>query len=201
MGDRDKRYQRTHSKIRQVFEELILTVPFQEITVSRISQEAGINRKTFYVHYETIMALLDELANDLAQEFQELDEICQKNSGQYGAGIIEGFFEILERRENLHRKLICAPEYLFVFQHISEQILKQHTARFQIEITLDEYRQRALTKFLLGSVMPIYRDWLLAGKPIPQKDLAQFLELLIQSCLDGLERSVTWATSSRLPAL
>lgn len=189
MGDRDKRYQRTHSKIRQVFEELILTVPFQEITVSRISQEAGINRKTFYVHYETIMALLDELANDLAEEFQELDEICQKNPGQYGAGIIEGFFEILERRENLHRKLICSPEYLFVSQQIAEQILKQHTARFRIEITLDEYRQQTLTKFLLGSVMPIYRDWLLAGKPIPQKDLAQFLELLIQSCLDGLERS------------
>ena len=143
------------------------------------------------MHYDTITALLDELASDLAQEFQELDEICQKNSGQYGAGIIEGFFDILKRRENLHRKLICAPEYQFVFQQIAEQILRQHTARFQIEITLDEYRQWVLTKFLIGSVMPIYRDWLLAGKPISQKELAQFLELLIQSCLDGLERSVT----------
>ena len=187
MSDKDKRYQRTHSRIRQVFEELVQTVPFQEITVTRISQGVGINRKTFYMHYESTTALLDELVDDIAQEFQELDAICRDNPGQYGAGLIEAFFEILERRESLHQRLICAPEYLFVFQQIAEQILRQHTARFRINASLDPYCQRVLSTFLIGSIMPIYRDWLLSGKPIPQKDLARFLESLIQRCLDGLE--------------
>ena len=190
MPDKDKRYQRTHSRIRQVFEELVQTVPFQEITVTRISQEAGINRKTFYMHYNSIAALFDELVNDIAGEFQELDGICQNNPDQYGVGLIEAFFDILERREELHRQLICAPEYLFVFQQVAEQIVRQHMARFRVNVPLDPYRQRVLSAFLIGSIMPIYRDWLLSGKPIPQKELARFLESLIQRCLDGLEGSV-----------
>lgn len=190
MGGKDKRYQRTHRRIRAVFEELVQSMPFQEITVSMISRRAEINRKTFYMHYESTAALLSELVDDLAQEFQELDDICLKNEGQYGTGLIEAFFEILARREDLHRRLICAPEYFFVFQQIAERILQQHSARFPTEISLDAFRQRALTTFLIGSIMPIYRDWLLAEKPIPQQDLARFLESLIQSCVSGFNKVI-----------
>ena len=55
----DKRAQRTEHAIQAAFEHLIATMPLSEITVTRLTQEADINRKTFYLHYNSIEDLLD----------------------------------------------------------------------------------------------------------------------------------------------
>ena len=68
MEKTDKRYVQTHGRIRQTFEELILSYPYSEVTVSMLVREIGINRKTFYLHYESLDALLDELVDDIAAE-------------------------------------------------------------------------------------------------------------------------------------
>ena len=55
----DKRAQRTEKAIQEAFERLITTMPLAEITVTRLTQEADINRKTFYLHYTSIEDLLN----------------------------------------------------------------------------------------------------------------------------------------------
>ncbi len=42
---------------------------FEYITVSEICKEAGVNRSTFYFHYETIGALLNETTRYLLNDF------------------------------------------------------------------------------------------------------------------------------------
>ena len=52
---------------------LMADLPFEEITVTRICQEAGVGRKTFYRHYERKEDVLEQMIAYLREEYaQEL---------------------------------------------------------------------------------------------------------------------------------
>jgi len=181
VNENDRRYRRTHARIREVFETLVLTRSFQEITVSEISRLVGINRKTFYAHYASTMALLTDLVHELIEECGAVNFALGDAEGTMP---LASFFEILSRREALHRRLICSPDYGFAFQMIADSL-----AREKVPIAAadsEDFERRALTVFLSGSVMQVYREWLLADKPIPEAALAAFLEKMIRGCVTAV---------------
>lgn len=184
----DKRYQRTHAKIRQVFEQLILTHTYSEITVSMIARQTGVNRKTFYMHYESVSALMDELVRDIVEEIRTQCAADGQTIGMGGAGVPAGFFRALARREELHMRLIGTPEYLFAFHRIADALAGESQPPADAD-PQQAFRRRALTTFLTSGVMPIYRDWLLSGKPIPEEELAHLVEQMMQGCLQSLARN------------
>ncbi len=49
----------TKKALKQSFLELLAQKPFKKITVSDITDRCGVNRMTFYYHFEDIYALLD----------------------------------------------------------------------------------------------------------------------------------------------
>ncbi len=49
----------TKKAMEQAFMKLLSQKPFKKITISDITEECGINRMTFYYHFEDIYALLD----------------------------------------------------------------------------------------------------------------------------------------------
>lgn len=54
----DRRVVRTRAAIDRAFRKLLARMPYNKITVSAVAREAGINRKTFYLHYLSIDELL-----------------------------------------------------------------------------------------------------------------------------------------------
>lgn len=54
----DRRVVRTRAAIDRAFRSLLARMPYDKITVSAVAREAGINRKTFYLHYLSIDELL-----------------------------------------------------------------------------------------------------------------------------------------------
>ena len=48
---------------------LMAQLPFGEITVTRISQEAGVGRKTFYRHYERKEDVVEQMIAYLREEY------------------------------------------------------------------------------------------------------------------------------------
>lgn len=69
--NQDIRYQNTERKIRETFLKLLETVGFQKITVRKLIEEAGINRSTFYLHYEDKYDLMHALEQEMITEASE----------------------------------------------------------------------------------------------------------------------------------
>jgi AcrR family transcriptional regulator len=61
----DPRVKRTRQWITESFMALMQKKTFQAITVQDIAQQAGINRATFYAHFNDKYALLDHLIREL----------------------------------------------------------------------------------------------------------------------------------------
>ncbi len=63
----DRRSLYSKMVIKEAMLELKKTMPFNEITITGICKEAGINRGTFYLHYGNTMQVLDELIDEVLE--------------------------------------------------------------------------------------------------------------------------------------
>lgn len=71
MKKSESRYFNTALRMDQAFLELLEKKDMEYITVKEICEAAGVNRSTFYLHYETIGDLLAESVQHMNEQFLE----------------------------------------------------------------------------------------------------------------------------------
>lgn len=69
MNKNESKYFNTALKMDKAFLEILEGKDFAYITVKEICEKAGVNRSTFYLHYETIVDLLDESIEYMNEQF------------------------------------------------------------------------------------------------------------------------------------
>ena len=96
----ESRYFNTAARMDDAFLRLLEKKSFEFITVKEICAEAGVNRSTFYLHYETIADLLSESVERMNEQFRAY---MQRDSKAFIEGI----------RDRPTRELyLITPEYL-----------------------------------------------------------------------------------------
>lgn len=77
MNKSESKYFNTAVKMDKAFLDLLAEKDFEYITVKDICKRAGVNRSTFYLHYDTVADLLDEsveyMLSDFLKYFSEND--------------------------------------------------------------------------------------------------------------------------------
>lgn len=71
MNRSESKYFATAARMDEAFLELLEKKDFAYITVKEICEKAGVNRSTFYLHYETVNDLLEESARHIIDRFIE----------------------------------------------------------------------------------------------------------------------------------
>ena len=74
------KYFNTALKMNRAFTDLLAEKDYPYITVSEICKRAGVNRSTFYLHYENMDELLQETARTLLDEFLDCFSPEEKNA-------------------------------------------------------------------------------------------------------------------------
>ena len=69
MNKSESKYFNTAEKMDKAFLELLQRKDFSFITVKEICEKAGVNRSTFYLHYETVGDLLEESLEYMQKKF------------------------------------------------------------------------------------------------------------------------------------
>ncbi len=69
MGKSETKYNNTALKMHQALFELLETHDFQQITIKQITEKAGVNRCTFYAHYENTYELLEDTQKTFVKDF------------------------------------------------------------------------------------------------------------------------------------
>lgn len=106
-ADLDQRQRRTRAALHAALERMVERLPYAQISISDLAEEAAIGRPTFYRHYPTVDALLiDRVATD----YREQRELARRlaNGGDTGEALVEVTRFALERiggRPRLYRAL------------------------------------------------------------------------------------------------
>lgn len=71
---KQSRHTSTKQDIRDALTQLLLTEPFESISVSKLARKAGINRGTFYLHYLDKYDMMDKLKEETLADLNQLFE-------------------------------------------------------------------------------------------------------------------------------
>ncbi len=181
----DRRILRTKKAIRQAFLSLLSEHPFEDITVSSLSERAGINRKTFYLHYTSTRELYDEIRRDQCIRISRLS--CWKKLGEANPDPYEIFLEmnqLIEEDRDLYRALLSPVSGTVTLQKIKEKILESDElktlrhARPDIDYYLD---------YTISGVFSLYLRWLSDPQHISIEELARIATELTQNGFKPLQ--------------
>ncbi|MCQ2399039.1 MAG: TetR/AcrR family transcriptional regulator [Clostridia bacterium] len=176
----DKRVIKTRNLILSTFQEMIIEMEYDEITIKELAERANINRKTFYAHFECIEDLLNELADMIADKFlSNLEKV-----GVLKNPTIELFVEAinltLDENFELYKKLVVANSYRFFSRNIKNVIKSQLTSVAVAErFTCSPVELDLCAEFISSGIAKIYKLWLEDDRGIPQSRLAYLTGKLV----------------------
>lgn len=171
MNRNESKYFNTSVKMNKAFLEILEKKDFEYITVKEICEKAGVNRSTFYLHYETIGDLLEESVDYINKHFLDYMDVNSKSFIErlYNCSIDELFFitpkylkpyleyvkenkrlifTVIKKANTLNLEIV----YGRMFKHIFSPIME----RFGVEETDKSY----IMSFYISGLMAIITEWL-----------------------------------------
>ena len=115
----NKSSKRTRAAIKKTFAEMLSEKKeIAKISVSELVQRVGINRGTFYSHYDDIYSVAEDFENELIGEF--FDDEGQE--AQNFENFINRFFDFLEKNEENYKLLCRSNDVLFVVKKLVDLV-------------------------------------------------------------------------------
>lgn len=171
MNKSESKYFNTAKKMDLAFLELLEQKDFEYITVKEICKKAGVNRSTFYLHYETISDLLSESVEYINKHFLDYMKI---NSIDFASKLHDCPLEEL----NLITPQYLTPYLSYIKEHKSIfrttvknagvlNLDKSYSAMFKYIITpimdrfkIPQERRNYIMSFYISGLMAIISEWL-----------------------------------------
>lgn len=170
----DQRFIKTHYLIKATFKDMVRTMDANKINISDIAAQAGINRKTFYVHYECREDLFNEVCDEIVHRYgTEMGKNCADRFGESGA-FYRTFFEFFSRQDPYVERMLCHPSYYPYRERIIKGCANDNRHRLNIFLRLTEEEQALFEDFAANNMFNLYRRWVELGKNIPLDHLIDF---------------------------
>lgn len=179
----DARVRYTKMVIVQSFIKLLKDKPINRITVKEICELSEINRATFYKHYLDVYDLLDKIEEQYLDELMEVLKSRKNNTPKDVLTLIMASFKAEEEiytavfSENgdpsFPAKVLEKCNYVEIDQsHMSKNLTKE---------------QRIwVYQFIANGCNGILNKWISDGMKEPISEVAEFVEVLVNSSLSNL---------------
>lgn len=171
MNKSESKYFATAARMDEAFLAILEKKEFAYITVKELCEAAGVNRSTFYLHYETMADLLEESVSHMNEQFLDY---MKKDSEAFVAKLLDCPLDEL---------YLITPEYLMpyldyiekhkrLFRTVTENAMvlgmdKIYDSMFSHVFTpiLDRYGvpqkdRRYIMAFYIHGLMAIISEWL-----------------------------------------
>ena len=157
----DRRITKTKTAIQEAFFQILKDNKTGKITITEIANRANIDRKTFYLHYDSPEAILDEFYKSLINDFLL---ILKKNDFFDRSFDVLALFQslsaLVQRDIDLYRHIAKMPSYAFFWEEIKD-IVKSvaiETMSEGVDMSKDELELYA--EFYVAGIIAAYLKWL-----------------------------------------
>jgi AcrR family transcriptional regulator len=173
----DRRTAKTNKLIKDSLLSIMEDKPFDKITIKEICEVADLNRGTFYLHFQDINQLLEEIHDDI---FKKLDEALSMESSQ------ERYVSLLTIFDFLHKNRAMVGVMLFKNSNTAFMKKLLNTIRLTYENNLkdiygieniEEYQYQF--SFIIYGAIGIFMTWAENGMEEDTKVIASRLDKML----------------------
>lgn len=186
MKNYESKYYNTSRLFNQALIELLNKKDYQFITIKEICKKAGVNRSTFYLHYDNIDDLLYETIDNLNKDFF----LCFAEEDKSFVNEIQS-----KQKEDL---ILIAPKYLMPYlNHVKEnKVVYQVSAKYPVLMkSIDKYKDlqnkilfpifrsfgiddkesRFVSAYFINGIYAIIDEWIKGGCREEVTDICQLI--------------------------
>jgi AcrR family transcriptional regulator len=177
----DMRIRRTKKLIWEALLTLLEAYPFASIQVKAICEQAMVHRATFYSHFTDKYALLDYGIQEAIQTV--VQEVPWNVSAEGRVTLLCSILEYMRTHQRLFSLLLLNTST----ESFSKVLLHCFVMNFEEELVRPENAMKhqaippsVLTQFYAGAVLQVLTWWVEQEMRVPTKDLANYLQQLLQ---------------------
>ena len=194
MNKAESKYFNTALRFDKALLSLLEKKPFEYITISEICEEAGVNRSTFYLHYENTTDLLKEatayVLDDFASYFSvDMESITSKYANCdlqelnfINEKYLHPYLSFIKENQRLFAAVLSQPttfDSKAIFQRLFDNVFNPILDRFHYPRDEQQY----VMMFYLNGITAIITEWL---KEDCQKSIED-ISSIIHYCIFGRE--------------
>lgn len=181
----DRRVEKTQKAIQEAYIALLMEKKTRKITISEVARKANIDRKTFYLHYESIEDILRAFCQNLITQLVENARQVHFSIATFNVKTaLEALNPIVEDNLEFFRFISLNREYDYFFDQIKELMLDGLMRSYQLYFNLTAIEAKLYAEFFLSGITFTYVRWLREGQPVSIEDLAGLVE---QASYGGLQ--------------
>ena len=183
----DPRVIKTKGQFMKAFKELVLLYDdYMSISVKELCDKAGINRKTFYLHYKQVDDLFTEIQDEAIKEY------CKRIAGldifNEVEAIVRAYFDINESSP-IYQKLCLSPHYIYT-KEISR---KKGAVLYEEKEGIDKIKHNNeiirdyIGTFYFYSAYILYSKWVKSNRAMPKEDVIKLVAKLIKNGVSSMK--------------
>lgn len=192
MNKSESKYFNTAVKFDEALLALLEQKPFEYITISEICQTAGVNRSTFYLHYENTADLLEETTRHVLGQFvsyfpaDEQGKIKHYNDCDVSElnfikeKYLHPYLSFIHDNQRIFATVLTKPGIFqsnLIFERLFDNIFDPILDRFHYP----QDDRRYVMMFYLNGLTAIIREWLQEGCT---KNIDEIAEI-VRYCIFG----------------
>ena len=130
-GKMDRRIIKTKEAIKLAYTQLLQEQLSSKITITEIAKRANIDRKTFYLHFESTEAVMEEILKD---NLLELDTLLSENNSCENPIDVATIFECINtcitNKLDFYESIANRPDFEMFVIHIKEITIQKNIENF-----------------------------------------------------------------------
>lgn len=172
----DRRITKTKTAIREAFFSILKDDKSSKITVTEIANRANIDRKTFYLHYDSPEAIMDEFYKNLINDFLL---ILEKNDFFDRSFDVQALFQslnvLVQRDIDLYRHIAKMPSYAFFWEEIKNIVKSVAIETMSEGVTMSKDELELYAEFYVAGIIAAYLKWLRNEVDLTEAKVADIL--------------------------
>lgn len=170
----DRRVIRTRAAIQQAYFQLLVEKEDNKISISEIARGAGIDRKTFYLHYDSkegiIRKFCDAQIEKMTASLNEAGFFHHPFDSTVLFTALNSYFS----SDDEFSRTVAVNEHFNFFWKRAEMLLKDTIIRFyRDKVILSEKELTILASYIASGVIAAYRSNYSSKEPLSSEDLAR----------------------------
>ncbi len=180
-GTVDRRGRKTKKQLRQGLTQLLQTKNINEISVRELSDLVDINRGTFYLHYRDIYDLLDQIEQEM---FEQFSQTISRHSAQefqtQPSVMFLDIFSFISEHEDMCKVLLSSNGDLTFVNRLKE-VVRNKALHDWMEVyhTNETKHYDYFFSFIVSGCIGLMQTWLEGGKKESCESMAQLAERMI----------------------
>lgn len=185
--DSDKRVIRTKKAIKEALFQIMEEKDISSITISELTQQANINRRTFYTHYRNISDILDEIENDLVEALGVLLRNVDFKAPRKSVNeLFTGLHRLITEEFDYYFHIVRGDMRSMLMSRLKNLVRKMTDTFLNQLIRGHSGNVPMVSSFIVGGFFNMYLEWYNHPNGYSLEQAADLTGRIIELCVDNV---------------